>query len=81
MLGGDASVEMMQASTWADEIRPKRPNTAPWHFVDIPIQSNGYDAGRDCPATTASSPKSIVTLASWRTGSSPPQFAQKPSAS
>ena len=50
LLGGDASVAMVQASTWADEIRPKRPDTAPWHFVDIPIQSNGYDPGRDCPA-------------------------------
>jgi nuclease S1 len=40
---------MMTASTWADEIRLKRPNTAPWHFVDIPVQSNGYDPNRDCP--------------------------------
>jgi hypothetical protein len=49
LLGTDeAFVGMMTASTWADEIRLKRPNTAPWHFVDIPIGSNGYDANRDC---------------------------------
>jgi hypothetical protein len=48
LLGGDASVAMMEASTWADEITPKRSDTAPWHFVDIPIQSGGYDAASDC---------------------------------
>jgi hypothetical protein len=48
LLGGDGAAGMMQASTWADEVRPQRPETAPWHFVDIPIQSSGYDAARDC---------------------------------
>ena len=46
--GGDPSVAMMEASTWADEIRMKRPRTAPWHFVDVPIGSAGYDPQRDC---------------------------------
>lgn len=49
LLGGDAENAMVQASTWADEIRNQRPPTAPWHFVDIPIGSTGYDARRDCP--------------------------------
>jgi hypothetical protein len=49
LLGADASVGMMEASTWADEIRPRRPQTAPWHFVDIPLQANTYDRRRDCP--------------------------------
>lgn len=48
LLGGDAEATMVEASTWADETRPQRPNTAPWHFVDIPIGSRGYDAQRDC---------------------------------
>jgi hypothetical protein len=36
-------------SSWADEIRDQRPATAPWHYVNIPLQAGGYDAGRDCP--------------------------------
>jgi hypothetical protein len=39
------------ASTWADEIRSARPETANWHFVDIPVGQPHYDAARDCPAT------------------------------
>jgi hypothetical protein len=49
LLGADASVGMMEASTWADEIRARRPQTAPWHFVDIPLAANAYDRSRDCP--------------------------------
>lgn len=44
----DAAAGMVAVSTWADEIRRQRPNTAPWHFVDIPAQSAGYDPRRDC---------------------------------
>ena len=44
----DASRGMIEASTWADEIRSSRPQTASWHFVDIPIGSAGYDYLRDC---------------------------------
>jgi hypothetical protein len=39
---------MMEVSTWADEIGPKRPEIAPWHFVDIPVEALTYDARRDC---------------------------------
>jgi len=49
LLGDDVDHEMAVVSTWADEIRPKSPATAPWHYVDIPIGSAGYDASRDCP--------------------------------
>jgi nuclease S1 len=48
LLGGDASMGMMEASTWADELRMKRPRTASWHFVDVPIGSAGYNPQRDC---------------------------------
>src|SRR5260221_11761259 len=48
LLSGDAETAMVEVSTWADEIRRSRPNTAPWHFVDIPLGSAGYDPGRDC---------------------------------
>jgi hypothetical protein len=40
-------------ATSADEIRTQHPETAPWHFVNIPIFDStvdvGYDATRDCP--------------------------------
>jgi len=36
-------------STWADEIRPSRPETAPWHYIDIPLNVSAIDAARDCP--------------------------------
>lgn len=49
LLGTDsAAAGMVAVSTWADEIRRQRPNTAPWHFVDIPVRSASYDPRRDC---------------------------------
>lgn len=38
-------------ANYADQIRPKRPATAQWHFVDIPKDATDYDANRDCAAT------------------------------
>ncbi len=35
-------------ASWADGVRRDRPNTAPWHYVDIPLGST-YDPNRDCP--------------------------------
>lgn len=49
LLGGEATAAMISASTWADEIRPSRSETASWHFVNIELTSAGYDAARDCP--------------------------------
>ncbi|MGH8228789.1 MAG: S1/P1 nuclease [Steroidobacteraceae bacterium] len=50
LLGPDARTAMEAASTWADEIRPERPQTERWHFVDIELSAQGYVAERDCPA-------------------------------
>src|SRR5437016_3571505 len=36
-------------SSWADEIRRSRPDTAPWHYIDIPIDRPRLDLARDCP--------------------------------
>lgn len=44
----DAVTGMDKYAAWADEIRKGRYSTAPWHYVDIPITSDGYDAARDC---------------------------------
>jgi S1/P1 Nuclease len=37
-----------QVSSWPDEIRSQRKETGPWHYVDIPLEADGYDAARDC---------------------------------
>ena len=31
------------ASTWADENRRRLPKTAPWHYVDVPLDEPQYD--------------------------------------
>jgi nuclease S1 len=54
LLALDNATTLAEVSTWADQIRPQRPQTAPWHFVDIPIHPpagtpEGYDPARDCP--------------------------------
>ena len=46
--------KLAEVSTWADAIRTQRPETASWHYVDIPIHPpqggvQGYDRSRDCP--------------------------------
>src|SRR6185312_10739651 len=49
ILGGDAPALMVLDSSWADEIRNDRSETANWHFVNIEVGSRGYDRKRDCP--------------------------------
>jgi len=36
-------------SNWADDIRQDRPETAPWHYIDIPIGRPDLEMPRDCP--------------------------------
>ena len=43
---GDRFVD---ASTWADDIRRVRPETGPWHFIDIPRGAPESDLSRYCP--------------------------------
>lgn len=40
--------DLASISTWADDVRSGRPETGPWHYVDIPPASAGYDP-KDCP--------------------------------
>ena len=35
---------LADASTWADEHRRQLPKTAPWHYVDVPLDEPRYDA-------------------------------------
>lgn len=49
LLGGDAASSMAALSTWADTIKFHHHETSPWHYVDIEIDSSGYNSTRDCP--------------------------------
>jgi hypothetical protein len=40
--------DLASISTWADDVRNDRPETGPWHYVDIPPDSDGYDP-KYCP--------------------------------
>jgi hypothetical protein len=35
---------LADASTWADENRARLPKTAPWHYVDVPLDQPRYDS-------------------------------------
>jgi hypothetical protein len=37
-------------ASWPDDERSKRPETANWHFVDMPLSATTYDPQRDCKA-------------------------------
>jgi hypothetical protein len=50
LIGPPATERMADVSSWADWQGRDRPETKPWHYVDIEIGSAGYDAKRDCPA-------------------------------
>jgi hypothetical protein len=44
----DSGTTLADIATWADDIRVSRPNTGPWHYVNIPRGATGYSARRDC---------------------------------
>lgn len=39
---------LVTGAIMADDIRISRPETARWHFVDIPFDEDHFDAARDC---------------------------------
>jgi hypothetical protein len=50
LLGGQPEAMMALSANWADEIRDARPQTGPWHYVNLKIAGDlRYRAGRDCP--------------------------------
>jgi len=58
-------------ASWADEVRPSRKETEPWHYVDIPLSSSGLDMKRDCPANNCIVGKIEEFRKSWRDPSMP----------
>ena len=48
LLGGQSLVDI---AVFADDVRNKRTYTKNWHYVDIPLDEEGYVAARDCRST------------------------------
>lgn len=42
---------LASVASWADDARDERPGSYNWHFVDIPLAADAYDAARDCAPT------------------------------
>ncbi|MBI3758710.1 MAG: S1/P1 nuclease [Deltaproteobacteria bacterium] len=42
------STDLAAIANWADQVRPQRPDTAKWHFIDIPRTADSIDPARDC---------------------------------
>lgn len=47
LLGGES---LAAASLWADRVRGERRETAPLHYVNIPVRADAYRPERDCPS-------------------------------
>ncbi len=43
---------LVAVANWADEIRDARPDTAPWHYVNIPLSDANYDPRKHCTSPT-----------------------------
>jgi hypothetical protein len=46
LLGREHISDAVVAS-WADNVRRERPETGPWHYVDIPVDASSFDEQRD----------------------------------
>jgi hypothetical protein len=57
--GLDAFVD---SSTWADDVRNVRPETAGWHFLDIPRGAPKGDIAQYCPPSTGCVTSAIADL-------------------
>lgn len=47
--GVTAQEALAAAAVWPDSIVSSRPETRPWHYVNIPARADGFDWLRDCP--------------------------------
>ena len=55
-----------EIASWADAQHDARPETVPWHFVNVPLDASGYDRARDCAdgnCITVQLPRFVAVLA------------------
>jgi hypothetical protein len=77
ILGG-ASLESV--ASWADDYQRSHPETEPWHFINIPLQSSSLDLARDCPngnCVTAKAEEFLAVLKNTSASQSDRAFALK----
>ena len=55
---------LADVAVWADEQVPDLRQTAPWHYVNPPIDATRYDRDRDCPRQPGAAPGSRADR--WR---------------
>lgn len=72
LLAIENATTLADVASWADQVRPQRPETAPWHFVDIPISASAYDPSRDCAGGNCVVAKIQQFVATLRDTSRPP---------
>jgi hypothetical protein len=58
LLGNETLADV---ANWADEVREDHPNTAKWHFVNLPRTATQFSRTRDCRETSADDPGCAVT--------------------
>jgi hypothetical protein len=51
---------MADAATWADDLRKSRPETGPWHYIDIPRDAPRSALAESCPASTGCVTSALV---------------------
>jgi hypothetical protein len=44
---GEGNISDAEVASWADEVRRQRRETAPWHYVNIPVEAAAFDRARD----------------------------------
>jgi hypothetical protein len=65
---------LADASTWPDDIRALRPETAPWHYVDIPLGTTRRDVEQFCDPKEGCVTRAITDqLAILRSADADPQ--------
>jgi S1/P1 Nuclease len=65
---------LADASTWPDDIRALRPETAPWHYVDIPLGTTRRDVEKFCDPKESCVTRAITDqLAILRSADADPQ--------
>jgi len=75
MILGSYSLE--DVANWADEIRRQRRETAPWHYIDIPLDANSIDPSRDCPNDTCVTAQIVRFTAVLKNRSADPAARQE----
>ncbi|HWF13169.1 MAG TPA: S1/P1 nuclease, partial [Candidatus Acidoferrales bacterium] len=65
---------LADASTWPDDMRGLRPETAPWHYVDIPLGTTHRDVEKYCDPKEGCVTRAIANeLAVLRSANSNPK--------